>query len=90
MVPTTGDDGWEEGDDDDVEVGDEQIENGNGERADIAIAFPNPFTIFESVPIRTSFLRVYVNEYNDAGGMNWQMWEIWEIWEIWTEIPLQR
>ena len=74
VVPTTGDDGWEEGDDDDVEVGDERIENGNGETADITIAFPNPFTLFESVPIRTSFLAllfisslgdvsVYVNEY---------------------------
>ena len=44
MVPTTGDDGWEEGDNDDVErdkVGDERIGNGDGETADIAIASSN-------------------------------------------------
>ncbi len=44
MVPTTGDDGWEDGDDDDVErdkVGDERIGNGDGETADIAIASSN-------------------------------------------------
>ncbi len=49
------------------EVGDERIGNGNGETADIAIASPNPFTLFGFVPTRTSFLALsFISSLGDV------------------------